>query len=248
MDDLLDRYRLALALVPDPNAAGDLFMAARSEADLRRRAARWREQEGLPPAAAHLPLPELDQDQREHALHLARRGRAHRRATLWLTAVVVVAGLAAGGFLLREALMPRLDSHPAFAGQPISRATGMGDLTLAVYQVEVTVPPAEQSGYALEVSLWWEVTGTGAADAYRRFQPQLYLSRRQSGARWLESATTRHYATRPERVLGVSRFRLPAPVSGSGGTALFRLIEGPGTDADFSARLRLPPPSPGGGS
>lgn len=247
MEELLERYRLALALIPDPNAAGDLFMAARNEAELRRRSARWLERQGLPPAAENLPLPELDADQREHALHLARRGAAHRRLTLWLTAAVVVAGLAAGALLLREALLSRLDTHPAFAGQPISGARGMGDLTLAVYQAEVKVTPAERSAFDLEISLWWEVTGTGAADAYRRFRPQLYLLR-GPGADWLESTTTRHYSTRPDRILGVSRFRVRAPASGVGSSAIFRLTEGRGTEGDFSARLRLPPPSPGGGT
>ncbi|MFZ5826755.1 MAG: hypothetical protein ACOY94_20895 [Bacillota bacterium] len=239
MEELLDRYRLALALIPDPNAAGDLFMAARSEADLRRRAARWRETQGLPPAVEPLTLPELDQDQREHALHLARRGATHRRATLWLTIGLVVAGLAAGAFLLREALLPRLDAHPAFSGPAISRTTGLGNLTLAIYQAEVT--PVKESAEHLEIAIWWEVTGVGAADAYRRFRPELYpVLRGQAGVDWLLTTTTRRYSTRPERVLGVSRFRLRSSMTGR--TAIFRLIDGRESEGDLSVRLRLPPP------
>lgn len=251
MDEPLRRYRLALALIPDPDPADDLFMVSRSEADLRRRAARWRERQGLPPAAENPILPELDAGQREHALHLARRGAAHRRMTLWLTTLVVAVGLVAGGFLLREAMLPRLDSHPAFAGEPVAEADGMGDLTLTIYQAEVKLTPVKRLAWDIEVAIWWEVRGPGAADAYRLFEPQLRMAHMplpatESPPVWLENNTTQRYSSRPDRVLGVTRFT--KRIQDDDGvdiyerSVIFRLREGRGTEPDFAVRLHLPPP------
>ena len=76
-------YALALALVPYEDAAETIFATARDEADLRRRAAAWREEQGLPPAAAWReeqglppaaadpPLPAVHPDDLEHALRRA---------------------------------------------------------------------------------------------------------------------------------------------------------------------------------
>lgn len=76
---ILYRYRLALALVPDADQAGDLFMRSCTDADLIRWANRWREGQGLEPL--HQPdLPLLDSFQEAHALHLFRRGESRRRS------------------------------------------------------------------------------------------------------------------------------------------------------------------------
>jgi hypothetical protein len=82
--ELLDRYALAISLIPDADAAADIYMEAAGEADLRRRAGRWRAQQKLPPAGPEGPLPRLDAVQREHALHLARRAGLRRRTRPWL--------------------------------------------------------------------------------------------------------------------------------------------------------------------
>jgi hypothetical protein len=69
-------YALALSLVPDRDVAGDLYMDAANEADLRRRAAAWLGRRGLPVPAQDPPLPELTDTDRTFAAHLARRGRS----------------------------------------------------------------------------------------------------------------------------------------------------------------------------
>ncbi len=93
--EVLRRYALALSLVSDPDVAGDLFMDARDEADLIRRANWWRFQQGLPQLSPEDSLPELDAAQAEHALHLARRSVARRKAKGLATAGALVAALLA---------------------------------------------------------------------------------------------------------------------------------------------------------
>jgi hypothetical protein len=90
----LQLYALALALVPDESDAGDLFMAARDEAHLRRLTAGWRQRHGLPPLTDS-PLPaELSEEQREYGLHLVRRRDRRRKSRLVLAAFTVVLVLA----------------------------------------------------------------------------------------------------------------------------------------------------------
>lgn len=226
MDDLLRRYRLALALIPEPNAAGDLFMAARDDADLRRRAARWRQQAGLEPASEPAYLPELTPEQQEHALHLARRGKVHRRVKSWLAGLTAVVVLAGSGYLLYESARPRLDVDPAFAEAPLSRARGPGDLRLSIYDVDYEPQTAT-------LLVWWELTGTGASDRARRLKPELQLSR----SNWVEQSSTRFYSTSPERLLAVSRFRVTRLQQ------LFRLRveEGRTDEDDFQVIIPIPP-------
>jgi hypothetical protein len=134
----LQRYALALSLVADPDVAGDLFMDARDEADLIRRAARWREARGEGPVAAGAPLPLLTPDQEEHALHLARRATLRRRSRRVIgIAGAALAVLAAGALLLRLPAAP-VRAKPKPAPAPQSQTVDSGGLHLAAYQVEVT--------------------------------------------------------------------------------------------------------------
>ncbi|MFZ5813973.1 MAG: hypothetical protein ACOY93_01545 [Bacillota bacterium] len=242
MDDLMQRYRLALSLIPDQDAAGDLFMLSRSESELRRRAARWREQHGLPPLDEPPALVVLDADQQEHALHLARRAEARHRVKLWLATLATLLVLGAGGYLASDLLRPGLANHPAYSAPAIASTRGLGDLTLRVYRVDLQVrgsgPSARQ-----ELQIWWEVTGPAAADAYRLFQPQVRtIGRRWMGGQrsdWIDASATRRYSTRPDRVLGMSRFEVPGAAVEN---LLFRLREGPFSEPDFSVLVRMPRP------
>ncbi|HWI63116.1 MAG TPA: hypothetical protein VNT75_14810 [Symbiobacteriaceae bacterium] len=101
---ILRRYALALALVPEQDAADDLFMDAADESDLRARANRLRHANGLSPIQGDPPeLPALDEMQVEYALHLAERAAYRRRSRRMLTVVglaVVLVGLAYAGVSL----------------------------------------------------------------------------------------------------------------------------------------------------
>lgn len=228
MDDLLlHRYRLALALIPDPDAAGDLLMSAKSDDDLRRRAARWREAAGLDPAKEPLQLPALTLEQREHALHLARRGATHRRVQRWLAGLTAVVVLAGCGYLAYESIRPRLDVNPAFTASPLAGAPGPGDLNLTLYDLRF-----DAAGETLEV--WWELTGTGASDRARRLRPQLRITGTNS---WRDHVNTRFYSTSPDRLLATSRFRvseLPERIS-------LRIEEGRSPADDFMVVAQVPP-------
>lgn len=228
MDDLLlHRYRLALALIPDPDAAGDLYMTAQSDADLRRRAAHWRETAGLEPAVEPHHLPELTVEQREHALHLARRGATHRRVQRWLAGLTAVVLLAGSGYLAYESIRPRLDVNPAFAESPLAGAPGPGNLNLSLYDMRF-----DAEGEALEV--WWELTGTGASDRARRLRPQLRIT---GTSTWRDHVNTRFYSTSPDRLLATSRFRvssLPQRIS-------LRIEEGRSDADDFMVVVQIPP-------
>lgn len=104
---LLQRYALALSLVPDADVAGDLFMDADDDADLIRRANRWRFQQGLTRVEPSFPLPQLEPAQVEHALHLGSRAVTRRRARTALTAAGVVAILV-GLMVLTAARTPAI--------------------------------------------------------------------------------------------------------------------------------------------
>lgn len=90
MDDqgLYRRYALSLALVPEVDVAGDLFMNTTTEAALWEAAAAWRKENGYPPAPLDSEPVELDEFQQEHARHLARRAGLRRRTQLMLTVAV----------------------------------------------------------------------------------------------------------------------------------------------------------------
>lgn len=150
-------YGLALRLVPDPDVAGDLFMDAQDEADLRRRASRWRKQHGLPEGdpIADLAHVHLSEAEREHAAHLARRGGRRRKARGML------AGLLAGAVALGAlyALQPALRAPSAlamaaqFEAQPVAATTAAGGVKYMVYRAEAT---------PVTLTLWWAVEGPGA--------------------------------------------------------------------------------------
>lgn len=151
---ILQRYRLALALVPDADVAGDLFMRARGESELLALARRWHRAQGQ--ALEHRPLPDLDEFQETHALHLHRRGEARRRsvralgvALLLLPLIALSLGWAA---LSREAAVPS-----AFRQMPVRVVLLNQGLRLSIYEARVT--PGK-------VTVWWELTGPEAERQY----------------------------------------------------------------------------------
>gem|GEM_PF-4946380 len=235
MDDLLRRYQLAITLVDDPDMAGDLFMASRNEADLRRRIDRWRRVQGLPPASEPQTLLPLDDDQRHYAMHLARRGALQQRLTRWMLALAAVVVLLGGGFVAYTALHPKLDTDPAFAGQPRWSSTPWRGLTLHVYKAELR----EDDAAGVTVSIWWEVIGPGASDSFRLFTPELMRTQVTSGRNerwdWVGATSTERFSVRPDRVLGLSRFDGYDPTLESG----LRLYRGAGDEPDFFSYLRL---------
>jgi len=160
--EILQRYRLALALIPDLDIAGDLFMRARSEAELRRLAKRWREQHGLGELPPVLELPTLDPFQEEHALHLYRRGWARQR-TAWGLGVglVLLLAVALGLWRLQVETIP-----PGYEGAPMATIALPDGLDLNVYQVEAT--PGQ-------VAVWWELTGPRAEERAATLNPPLEI-------------------------------------------------------------------------
>lgn len=144
-------YALVLALVPDVDAASDIFMASRDEADLRRRALVWRREAGLseePSGAVH----ELSTEEQAFALHLARRARVRRwlaRVAVIMAAVTVVAGAAVFWPLLRPGALVK---DPAFVASGRSARTTDG--------AQFTVHKAELLPGQLTV--WWSVEGPEA--------------------------------------------------------------------------------------
>ena len=205
LDGLFRRYALALALIPDSDAAGDLFMDAGSEAALRRAAARWRRRRGLPDHDDP-PLPELTAEQEQDALHLARRGQVRRRLRLGVAA--------AGGLLLIATALALLwgrgglAADPAFAGRPAHMSELRSGGRLGVYRVEAS--PGS-------VTVWWELIGAaaGAGDP-----PRLLLS--GSGGPWLEPVQHEAASGRRDRTLGRSVYQV---VTGTHEAALLRTGE-----------------------
>ncbi len=243
VDDILRRYQLALALVDDPDIAGDLFMASRSEAELRRRIDQWRRAQGLPPATGPQTLVPLDADQRQHALHLARRGALQQRLTRWLVGLAILVVLVGGGVLTYTALQPKLDSDPAFAREPQWGSSPWRGLTLQIYQADLQVIPVDGRVNDFTVSIWWEVTGPGASDAYREFVPQLaaeVLPESFRTGEWVDAATTQRFSVRPDRILGLSRFEARGYTLST--EPVFRLMEGRLAEPDFTTPLQLPKP------
>lgn len=192
--ELWHRYRLALALLPDGDAAGDLFMRARSDGELIHLANRWRRARGLEPAVPPAVLPALDGFQEEHALHLYRRGRFRRRSLNGLLVVgpaLLLAALAWGRAAWTDG-GPAL--APAFGRAPVRTVALREGLRLAVYQALVT--PGE-------VTLWWEVTGPGAP-AYE-ISPVLELPGMEGA---VEPDATERTPVRQNRVVARSTYSL----------------------------------------
>lgn len=188
-------YALALSLVPDQDAAGDLFMAARNEADLRRRAARWLEGQGV--AHQEGPVPALDEEQRRYGLHLARRRGARRRLRWGLAAAG--ACLAALALALAPLLTPgaSLADEPAFNGEPVA-AEMVGDgIRLAVYRARAEMGV---------VNLFWSLQGPGVGQGARFWQLQL---KAEEGG-WHPAVETEMLQVDPTRLLGRSRFAIAA--------------------------------------
>jgi hypothetical protein len=197
--ELLRLYALALLLVPDHSAAGDLFMDARSESDLRRRAAAWRREHELHPTlgANEGALPALSPEEQEHALHLHRRGVLRRRMQLGLAAgaaVVLVASLV----LALSGPLRHIASDPAFAGQPLDRSGSVGGRQFTIWKAEAT-PGA--------VTVWWEITGSGLAQVARtKVEPELVLS--GTGTDWLRPVAGDQHLERPDRLVGHSTYNI----------------------------------------
>jgi hypothetical protein len=191
------RYALALALVPDVDVAGDLFMDARSDEALLRRAAAWRRRHGLPPVAAVPPeLPDLTPEQQEDALHLYRRARRRRRVQLGLAAVVAVAVLLGSIFLAVPDERSSLAADPAFAGRPLVRSEEKAGRRLAVFKAEAT---------AGAVTVWWEITGPRLSAGITP-GPELVLS--GSGSDWRDPMQTWVKLVRPDRLVGRSTYNV----------------------------------------
>lgn len=157
MERWLRMYALALALVPDPDVAGDLFLSARDERDLRRRALAWRAGAGLPDPDPGAATPELTEIQLQHGLHLARRRELRRRAELTMVGLGILFGAACLLFAavsLRKPPPEGLAAAPVFAHGPMSTAVSTDGVHLRVYAVDANPD---------SLTAWWEVTGPGAA-------------------------------------------------------------------------------------
>ncbi len=160
---VLERYRLALALIPDADVAGDLFMRARSEADLRRLAGRWREKQGLGPADGVVELPLLDSFQEEHALHLHRRGRARLRTALGLgVGLIALLAMALALWRWQTAWLP-----PGYTGPPLATIPLRDGLSVSIYQVEATHG---------QVEVRWELRGPRAEQVGAGLVPALSVT------------------------------------------------------------------------
>lgn len=188
---ILQRYRLALALVPDADVAGDLFMRARSESELRRLAHRWHRAQGM--ALAHRPLPDLDDFQEAHALHLHRRGQARRRSVRVLGVALLLLPLIA--LSLGWAALSRAAAVPSTLRQMPQRVVLLNDgLRLSIY--EARVAPGE-------VTLWWELTGPDATSKHP--PPVLELPGVEEP---IQADRTEWVPMRGKRVAGRSTYRL----------------------------------------
>lgn len=159
-------YGLALNLVPDPDVAGDLFMDAHSEDDLRRRADRWRRQNGLPPAAPGMAPRPLGPAEREYAAHLARRRRMRQRTRVtleWVGAVAVAAGA-----VLLALLRPGVgvDLVSTIRNEPAAATQTAGPILLTVDRAEAT--PGS-------VTVSWTLDGPEAASLAGKVRPELQL-------------------------------------------------------------------------
>ncbi len=192
-------YALALALVPDPDVAGDLFLAARDEDDLRSRALRWREHNGFGPPPTPLVVHPLTPEQKDCALHLVGRRKRKRRAIWGLTAgAVAVAMVAAGLLMLRNNSGYTLAADEAFTGKSVAVTDEAAGLQLSVYRVQAT--PGE-------ITVWWAITGNDASGRVNDLQPELMTPSGVPREGWIKPDDVVTYALRRDRVLGRSTFR-----------------------------------------
>ena len=238
-------YALALALVPDEDAAETIFATARDEADLRRRAAAWREEQGLPPAAAWReeqglppaaadpPLPAVHPDDLEHALRRRVRLQRTRRLRPWLLAGGVA--LVLGALALRLALPPPaprgMAADPVFAAASIASSPTDSGLRFSVYRV--TAGPQQ-------VEAWWELSGPGAGRSGYGLKPELQPV---NDSRLLAPQSARTQAVGNDRLLGYSTYSslLPAPDS----IWLHGRLPGEGAGWSVRATAALAPPATG---
>ena len=205
-------YALALHLIPDADVAGDLFMDARDEADLLRRTARWRRQRGLPGIDAPSVLPELAPEEREYALHLARRGRRRRQVrplSVFSAAAMIVILAYVVGFKGVMTMGHGLAADPAFQGGAVVSSRS-GGLEFAVYKIEAT--PGS-------VTFWWAMQGRdtpvtdGALEltlTYNGLPTRATLARQETAV------------ARDDRLVGRTTFRTPLPYANSAGLNVSR--------------------------
>lgn len=232
MDQQERLYALALSLVPDVDVAGDIFMDARDEADLIRRANRWRRQQGLPDFAAPGVLPQLSAEQSEYAAHLALRGRRRRRV-LPFSGVAGVAFAALlvifVGFRGQVAGRNGLAADPTFSAQPVATSEG-GGLQLVVYKTEAT--PGS-------VTVWWAIQGPNAAQEAAGVDLALGRNHQPAHATRVSQETA---SSREDRLVGRTAFRTPVPFTASATVSAFR----GGSVPDWQVSLVIEPqPDPG---
>ena len=226
--------------MPEPDAAEEIFAQARSEPDLRRRAALWRAEHGLPPApTTDPPLAEVDPEDLAHALRHRRRTLALRRRRPWIyaaAALVVVAaavaraftpgGAAFGGFSSKPVTSPATDIP--FLEAPLASDLA-GDLRLAGYRIEAS---------PVTVTLWWELSGPHLPRKGEGLQPELQTP---DSAQWLATTATLTAPAGPERLRG--RTTWPVQVTRLG-TALVRLRAADGKAWSLSLPLAATPSDP----
>ncbi len=192
-------YALALALVPDQDAAGDIFLAARNEADLRRRAARWRERHGYGPLPPSPVVPDLSEAQVEHARHLGVRSLRRRRLMIWLGGAAAALALLLTAILAWRPPAPTgLAADRTFAGRSIAATQIRDGLKFEVFKAEAT--PAA-------VTVWWSLSGSGAPQRLDALPRQLSLG----VTNWSEPDQTETLVSRPDRVLGRYTYRMFTP-------------------------------------
>ncbi|HWI65628.1 MAG TPA: hypothetical protein VNT75_27685 [Symbiobacteriaceae bacterium] len=229
MDEQERLYALALRLVPDVDVAGDIFMDARDEADLLRRANRWRRQQSLPEISAPPPVSPLSDEEREYAYHLARRGRRRRRL-MPLSGVTAIAVLGMFVVLVGFRGLVKADQglalDPAYRSQPVA-ATDRSGLQFAVYKVEATPGSA---------TIWWSVQGRNAAREAAGLELQLHDIRLATRIRH-ETAIARE-----DRVVGQTTFRIPLPITTQAGLSA---TSGGGRPGWYVPLVMNPEPDPG---
>jgi|GEM_PF-3128734 len=221
---LLERYALALDLVPDLDLAGDLFMTSPDAATLLRRANRWRERNGLPPVVRPSTVRALSAAEQEHALHLIRRGRRRRMLQRVGGALVIMILCVAGFRLLPEASVTGLAADPIFSGTPLERATHPDGFRIAVYNVEAD--PGS-------VTVWWSATGLGTERAAAQVKPRLMLD--APTGEWLLPAE-QETGDLQGRLVARTRFTTFVTTER---TALFAFTEQPATEPTWLLRLPL---------
>lgn len=192
---LLERYALALQLLPDADLAGDLFMATGDEGALLRRANRWRMGHGLPALAMPAERRPLTPTEAEHALHLARRAGRRRRLHLGAAALATVALLAAA--LLARPAPPVLGlaADPVFATPALQRIPHPDGYQVWIHRVEA---------HPGSVTLWWSALGRNAHRASTTLEPRLMLD--SVAPEWLTPGENQTASSRANRVVGRSSF------------------------------------------